>query len=120
MKCTKIGNILMIVEIAFLGVFIFQLSSNLTDTWNALWKIMLFFGFIYFSYLFIRIHKNEKKIISLYEERDVEITKIESQCVSQGVIDGLSRREELFFKEKISPLERQRKYDLEKIPFLKN
>ncbi len=117
-KKIEIG--LMIIEIILIGILVFLVAGNMINLWNALWKVMLFFGFVYFAYLFIRIHIGERKILSLYKERDEKIAEIEKQAVSMNVIDGRTRREELNFQGKISSLERQRKYDLEKIPFLKN
>ncbi|MEI7890552.1 MAG: hypothetical protein WCI36_01150 [bacterium] len=116
----KIEISLVAVEIVMIGILIFLVTSNLIEIWNALWKIMLFFAFVYFAYLFIRIHFSERKILALYKERDEKIAEIEKQTVAMNVIDGRTRREELNFQGKISSLERQRKYDLEKIPFLKN
>lgn len=111
---------LVVVEVIMIGILIFLLTDNLIEVWNALWRTMLFIGFLYFSYLFIRIHFAERKILALYKERDEKIAEIEKQAVAMNVIDGRTRREELNFQGKISSLERQRKYDLEKIPFLKN
>lgn len=116
----RIEKILPYTEIFMLGLAIFLFTDGMDKLWNAAWKTMVFLGFIYFLYLFKKIHSYEKKLVSLYKKRDGKIAEIKTRAISQGVIDGKSRREELNFQEEISPLERQRKYDLEKIPFLKN
>lgn len=115
----KIEIILVLLEIVLMVVLIALITKDLNEAWEAGWKTTLMLGFIYFGYLFFRIHVAEKKLLSLYNKRDIEIKNIESEPVQLRVIDGRTRMKELDFQSKISPLERQRKYDLEKIPFLR-
>ncbi len=117
----RIEKVLVYFEVLMLGVSILLFSNGkLNKIWNATWKMMLFLGFIYFLYLFLKIHCHERRLLLLYSQRDKKIAEIKTMAESQNFIDGMARREELNFQEEISPLERQRKYDLEKIPFLKN
>ena len=103
-----------------LGVAIFLFTDGIEKLWDSAWKTMIFLGFVYFIYLFARIHNHERKLLSLYKKRDNKIAEIKTKTISQGLMDGMTRQEELNFQKEISPVERQRKYDLEKIPFLKN
>lgn len=103
-----------------LGVLIIVKIKYLDKIWSASWKVMVFISFIYFCFLFIRIHWNEGKIKKLIIERDEKLRKNNGACVAMRVINGRNRRVNLDCQDEITTLERQRKFDLEKIPFIKN
>lgn len=94
--------------------------ENLNQIWNVGWRVMLSSAFIYFGFLFIRIHWSERKIKKLMAERDEKIKKNNGGFVVMSVINGRNRRVKLDYQDEITNLERQRKFDLEKIPFIKN
>ncbi len=119
-KKDKIEYALIFLEIFLIVVLILLVAKDLNDIWSVAWKAIVIIFSIYFIFLFARIHWAERKIISLYKKRDEEIKNIEARPVSMRVIDGMTRKKELDFQGPISFLERQRKFDLEKIPFLKN
>ncbi len=118
--------LLIVLEIILLLIFLSLVRlSNMsidiffTNIWDLAWKLFLFVGFIYFLFLLYRITVTERKILTLYTDRDKAIADVSCETVSMRVIDGKTRNVELQFQGKISPLERQRKFDLEKIPFLR-
>lgn len=102
-----------------MNILIIKIPTFL-DIFNVTWKLFLFIGFIYFIYLFIRIHKNESKLLSLYEKRDEKINKIKKQeQKATSLMNGDIRNIEFEFQKEISKIKLQRTWDLEKIPFLK-
>ena len=115
----NIEIILVLLEIFLAIVLIALIAKDLSAVWDASWKAILILSSIYFGYLFFRIHVAERKLLSLYQKRDEEIITIESEPLPMGIIDGQIRTRELEYQGKISSLERRRKFDLEKIPFLK-
>lgn len=115
----KIESILVFLEIVLMVILIMLIAKDLDEVWKGVWRAILIFGFVYFGFLFIRIHLSEIKILSLYYKRDKEIITIEQESVPMGVIDRQIRIKELEYQGKISFIERRRKYDLEKIPLLR-
>ena len=112
------------IFVFLMSISILRMSVHAVDIlfqmiWDTAWKSFAYIGFIWFGFLFVRIVFSEIRLKKLYMSRDEEICKIRKEPVAMNVINGRTRRVELEFQEEISPLERQRRYDLEKMPFLR-
>lgn len=120
MKTEFLFNILLLLSVVVMLTLVFLISGNIDKIWPVFYKSAIFVFLCIFVFLLVRIYFAEKEIFGLYEKRDEAIREIENQPISLRVMDGQIRQEELFYQGKISAIKRKRRYDLDKIPFLKN
>ena len=93
---------------------------------NLIWLIVsLFWTFlaVVFTILywvnFVRIYFLEMKINKFYAERDNKVKEIRKSTGLTTTIEGQSNMVIRNYNEQIEPLERKRRFIIEKLPFLK-
>ena len=86
---------------------------------SIFWTIIAFIFSIMFWVNFIRVFFIERKIKKLYSERDAKISEIRKSTGLTSTVEGMSKQEMRNFNEQIEPLERKRRFILDKLPFLR-
>ncbi|MEK7549819.1 MAG: hypothetical protein AAB519_02460 [Patescibacteria group bacterium] len=118
-------TLLLITELVLFGIYTSFVLNNYSNwsvlfdrAWGISWKIFATIGFGYFCFLFVRIITVESKLKKMYAKRNIDLSSV-NEPVPMAVRDGRIRKIQLDYQGEISSLEKQRKQDLEKIPFLR-
>lgn len=86
---------------------------------SIFWTILVAIFTVLYWVNFARIYFLEREINRLYEERDKKVKEIRTAPIATNVIEGKTRMALRNYNEQIEPLERKRKFIIEKLPFLK-
>jgi len=82
-------------------------------------SILLIIGVIWFILSLFRIKNYERKINKLHSELEVKIEQEKDKPVSTPVIEGRIKNLKENYEPRIKELERNKKFILDKLPFIK-
>ncbi len=82
-------------------------------------SILLIIGVIWFIISLFIVKSYEGKINKLHLELENEINNIKKQSILQSIAEGRMKAIREDYDEKIKGLERNRKFILDKLPFIK-
>lgn len=94
---------------------------NINIIWLILsifWSVLAIVFTILYWINFVRICFLERKINKFYNERDDKVKEIRKSTGLTTTIEGKSNQVLRDYNDQIEPLERKRKFIIEKLPFL--
>ncbi len=81
--------------------------------------VLLISGFVWFVVSLFRVRNYERKINKLYNELEAKINKEKERQASMPFIEGAIKKLKEEYEPKIKELEKERKFILDKLPFIK-